>query len=665
MSSPVRASRVALLYAAVAVWMTWPLAMRMASMMPAGGDNVYVAWSLAWVAHALGTQPLRLFDGNLFHPVSRTLLFSDPNVSSGLLTSPAYALGAPPAVLLNLLYLGSFVSCGVSAFLLVREWYGGRRAAIAAGLLFAFSSIRLGQFDHVQLMPFWWTPLSLLYLGRFLHGGERRPLVLMACAFALQVYTSIYLAALAASALVLQAILAVATGRSRRTIRELAIGALAAAGIVAILCSPLIACFLEVRRTWAPTRSLGENLLYSASPLAYLSAFPKSVFWGRALAGFRDPVAPWEKYLFPGIVPLVLAAYAFWRERDAWIVRYGLLLAAVSLVLSLGPHLLWRGEDTGWPLPYLVGYEWLPPLRALRVPARWGLLASLGLSLAAAAGASRLRGGISLLALVLALAEARIRPFPLGNAPAIDRAVDRFLAGAGDGPIVELPLGETSEVRDRLEPPRLYASTRHWRRLANGYSGYTPPSYQALAAITGTRPPEEVLPVLAAWNIRTVVLHLNQMTDDQRSRWSAPCAGAREVFSDRAIRVLEVRAPSEPYRPVRAELDAVGRLAAGRREAVIAVLRSEHPTALPPALFGWHRGRARWWSREGGSAELWAKYYCPPVIHEQMPVKPLFLQTPAAAGAYRLELKTSCFEVSTEIQIGPEERGDTRRASGR
>ncbi|MEA2626414.1 MAG: hypothetical protein QOD06_2459, partial [Candidatus Binatota bacterium] len=504
-------------------------------------------------------------------------------------------------------------------------------------------------------------PLSLLYLGRFLHSGQMRSLVLMACAFALQVYTSIYLAALAATALVLQAILAAVTGRSRRTIRELAIGAVVAGGVIAVLCSPLLAAFLDVRRTWEPARPLGENLLYSASPLAYLSAFPRSVVWGKVLAVFRDPLAPQEKQLFPGIVPLGLAAYALWRERDAWIVRYGLLLAAVGVVLSLGPHLMWRGEDTGLPLPYRAAYEWLPPVRALRVPARWGLLASLGLSLAAAAGVSRLRGGISLLVLVLALVEARIHPFPLNRAPAIDRAVDRFLAGASDGPIVELPLGDTAQARDRLEPPRLYASTRHWRRLANGYSGYTPAPYHALAAITRSRSPEDVLPVLAAWNIRTVVLHLKQMKDDERSRWSAPVAGASEVFSDGDTRVLELHTQSEPNRPVPAELDAAGRLAAGTREDVVAVLRSEHPTAVPPALFGWHPGRARW-SRNGASTELWAKYYCPPVIYEGMPVKLLFLQTPDAAGHYRLELKTSCFDVATEIEVG---MGDTRRAAAK
>jgi hypothetical protein len=52
-------------------------------------------------------------------------------------------------------------------------------------------------------------------------------------------------------------------------------------------------------------------------------------------------------------------------------------------------------------------------------------------------------------------------------------AVSRLPAGAA---ILELPLGDAA-----LDIRYMYYSTRHWRRLVNGYSGGVPPEYQKLA----------------------------------------------------------------------------------------------------------------------------------------------------------------------------------------
>jgi len=511
-------ARDGLLYAGLTLLLAWSLLTQIASAMPVGGDNQHLAWVLAWVAHAIASSPGSLLSGNIFFPAKWSLAFSDPNVSSGLLLAPIAYLGGSPAMLVNVLFFASFVLCGVAAGALCREWTGSALGGFAAGAVFAFSPIRFTHCDHVQLLAFWWTPIVLLGVDRFVRGGGPRPLLLALVALVAQAYASIYLAVFAAAATALLLVLRVAE-REAGALRRSSIAAVVLAATGVMLCAPLVWAYADVRSTWGAARSLAQNVRYSASPLAYLSASPASLVWGRWLAGFADPTAPWEKYLFPGLAPIVLAGAAL-RGPRSFSVRLGLLLVAASVVASLGPSLVWHGADTGAPLPYRIAYDWLPPLRALRAPARWSLLASLGLSLAAGAGAARLAPRVAASLIVAAIVEAIVVPFPTSPVPLDPSSTDAYRALAGDRrPLLELPMARTEAERYELEPPRVYASTLHWRPIANGYSGYTPPTYVALADLAASLSPADLVGLLPTWEIRTVVLHLDQLPREQRGGW--------------------------------------------------------------------------------------------------------------------------------------------------
>ena len=61
--------------------MTWPLAAGIGHLgrTQNTGDGRFSVWNIAWVAHALSTDPLDLFDANIFYPHRRTLAFSESN----------------------------------------------------------------------------------------------------------------------------------------------------------------------------------------------------------------------------------------------------------------------------------------------------------------------------------------------------------------------------------------------------------------------------------------------------------------------------------------------------------------------------------------------------------------------------------------------------------
>ena len=69
---------------ALACVMTWPLAGRPGSVARTDtNDGRYSLWNVAWVAHALTTDPANLFNTNIFYPTRATLAFSDPNLVPG------------------------------------------------------------------------------------------------------------------------------------------------------------------------------------------------------------------------------------------------------------------------------------------------------------------------------------------------------------------------------------------------------------------------------------------------------------------------------------------------------------------------------------------------------------------------------------------------------
>ena len=57
-----------------------------------GGDIFFLTYVLAWDAHALTTDPLRLFDANIAYPLERTLAFSDHLLGVMPLFAPVYLL---------------------------------------------------------------------------------------------------------------------------------------------------------------------------------------------------------------------------------------------------------------------------------------------------------------------------------------------------------------------------------------------------------------------------------------------------------------------------------------------------------------------------------------------------------------------------------------------
>ena len=76
------------LFALLTVLMTWPQARVIRTEATPHQDVYFNMWRVEWFAHALATDPSRLFDANIFYPEPDTLALSDAMVIEGTMAAP-------------------------------------------------------------------------------------------------------------------------------------------------------------------------------------------------------------------------------------------------------------------------------------------------------------------------------------------------------------------------------------------------------------------------------------------------------------------------------------------------------------------------------------------------------------------------------------------------
>jgi hypothetical protein len=110
-------------FLAVARVKTWPLLAFLDTHIASDLlDPLLVSWILAWDVHALTTDPMHLFDANIFYPVKRSLAFSEHLLGVLPIFAPVFLLTGNATVGYNLVLLLSFALSGVAMFALSFYW---------------------------------------------------------------------------------------------------------------------------------------------------------------------------------------------------------------------------------------------------------------------------------------------------------------------------------------------------------------------------------------------------------------------------------------------------------------------------------------------------------------------------------------------------------------
>jgi hypothetical protein len=299
------------LYAALAVALTWPLASRLGRDVPGDLlDPLFSCWALGWNFHALGLSPegppaRGYWNANIFHPTPGALARSEHFVPQALQGAIAYALTGNLVLTYNLLFLCTFVLSGTFLFLLARDETGDAAAALIAGALYAFALVRWTHVEHLGALSSQWMPLALLLARRVAQAAPGRsaagwtaalgvvtPLQLTSSGYYLLFFPG-FLAAWAA----------VEARRAGGTAPWLRLAV--AAAITVGLALPLVLPYVALQATGA-VRDLKSVVENSADLLSWLTAPERTRLWGPRLHLFPRG----EARLFPGVVTPTLVAIA-------------------------------------------------------------------------------------------------------------------------------------------------------------------------------------------------------------------------------------------------------------------------------------------------------------------------------------------------------------------
>jgi hypothetical protein len=217
------------------------------------------------------------------------------------------------------------------------------------------------------------------------------------------------------------------------------------------------------------------------------------------------------------------------------------LLTIATFVLSLGPEIHALGKAVRGSGPYAFLFWHVPGFDGLRVPARYGMLTMMFLSITAGFGALTIernlrRSGFIVIALlgVLCVAESIAAPISINGQDPISGyemppprvmtgaqapAVYHYLATLPSQTVVaEFPFGEWG-----FELRYMFYSPIHWHPLLNGYSGTFPLGYNLRANVL-RRPeenPEEAWNALVTSGATHAVVHEAFFQENRRNAITA------------------------------------------------------------------------------------------------------------------------------------------------
>ena len=287
-------------YAALTIYFTWPLAIRLSTAVADQGDPLLNSWILEWDCYALVHQPLHLFDAPIFVPAHLPLAYSENMLGVAIPLFPAWLAGASAIALHSLAMLLGFTLSGYGAYVLARVVTGNTAAALIAGIFHAFVSFRIAHIPHVQIISSGWLPLILAALIVLHRNPTRRNAALFAGALVMNGLTNIYWLMFSTVAVVLTIwLFAIAERRDAVYWRRLIFAIVAA--IVILL--PVLAPYAIVSNEYRMKRMGAEALEGSASWNDWLVPAPNNTLY----ASLPDPDLPRaERHLFPGFLPLLL-----------------------------------------------------------------------------------------------------------------------------------------------------------------------------------------------------------------------------------------------------------------------------------------------------------------------------------------------------------------------
>ncbi len=521
-----------LLYTALTGLFLWPWVSEFAtSVIGWVGDNYYFVWLIAWYKSSLvDALSSPLVAPQLFYPHGWPIAYNEITPLMVMLGMPI-AIPFGPVAGYNFSLFLSFVLSGAGVYLWTYRLTRNTWAALVAGAAFMFVPYRLSHmYGHLNLMGTQWFPFYFLGLERALRSrGNMGAHIRTGLFFAFSAYSSMYYLYMVLLVSIFYILgffifverLAFASKRFWR-------GIIPVFGSGLLLVLPIVLVHRHFLGLQTPGHTFEETRIWSASPSDFVLPSPQHFLWGSWSETLIQRPLWVESTLYLGVITLCLAVLSFvQRKRIRQTCQRNLLAWAFagSVVLALGVDLHWMGESvildvpqvlqrlhpfprTFIPLPNYFLLEILPDYDRMRIWMRYGIFASLFLSVLAGLGANAILAGRSLrvhaaaavIFLGLILLDFYQGPPPLS--PVQGRAVDIWLAEQTEPmAVVQIPAWQM------IAPEQTYYTLVHGKPFVGAFfAAFKPEAYESMARTLENFPSEESISLLRRLGVGYVLV---------------------------------------------------------------------------------------------------------------------------------------------------------------
>jgi uncharacterized protein DUF4214 len=575
----IREVAVGLTFVVLSIAMTWPLARLTSTAIFGPADPLLNAWILNWDFIATFHHPLQLFQAPVFFPAKYALAFTENSYGVALWTFPFFLFGASAITAHSIAMILGFAFCGYGAYTLGRMITGSVAAGFIAGVFFAFVPYRFHHLSHVTYVWAGWLPLLLASLIHYVRHPSGKRAALFGAVFFMNGLTCLHWFTFGSLAIVLTSVLAALLLHRTSDFRFFARLAVAIAVAGTLLLPFLLPYWQAgrlygLRRSYAETmgysatwrdwfRAPRENKLYgSLTPAeAYQDEHP--LFPGFAILALAGCALISERGATGGrrirwllgtldilivlsavIVALSIAhgsvdletgrlrLLAVDGSSDPTMILAILLLIRLSIRRPRGrsrddARFLYVACALLWIVLGIVGslglhtafhtflFDHFRAFQGIRVPARWSMIAYVGLAGLGAIGAQTLlekrirwRASLTVGICAVLLVEGRAAPISWYLVSPDPPPVYRWLAQVPiRGAVLELPMRQIFS-----EYWYLLGATIHHRPLINGTSGFDPPGFSQLVDLTHRDPiGDDLLPILERRGCSLIVVHVDEI----------------------------------------------------------------------------------------------------------------------------------------------------------
>lgn len=521
-----------LVFVLIALYITYPLIFHLGDYVTSFGDELFIAWNHNWVIHSLFSNPLNIFNANIYFPYQSTLAFSEPFFTSSILSIVPVFLTGQPIAAVNFILISSIVLTGFALYLLCFNLTKNIFASLVPSFLLIFSPAFLDKKTHLQIMALEYIPFSILLTLLFLKKEKFLYLVLSALFFLLQIYNSfmpgyflVFFYTIFFCVLFIYQKKDFKKFVNKKT--------LILVSITLLLLLPLISPYLKISKELNARRDIRDAIHFALQPEDLLVTNEHSRL-AKILITFQNPKNyPAKAEIKPGFIGgiftvLVLISIIkfpyYLKKKNIFFISF-FITSVLGLILSFGPALHINRQTIHEPflipLPYAIFYYVLPGFQGFRNSARFEMLfvlmATVPISVILNEWFKSLKNkknfffGILLFGIFFEFAG----PIKFYN---ITQTKDfpeehKFLKTTPPNSVyIEMPIYNWNMFTNSGEElKREYFSTLHFRKSVNGYSGFSPYPWQDMTySLAQNFPGQKTVKEIKDIGVDYIVVHKDE-----------------------------------------------------------------------------------------------------------------------------------------------------------